>query len=428
MVTIPLVVAGPRLVDRALPKDLDFVNELYWPIVVVLCICFLATLYHVSVPVRTSWRYNLPGAALTMTIWIVGSYLLRWVLTGTAKGSTSIYGPLAAPIVVMLWLYILSIAVLIGAAVNAAFDRLWPEKETSRARMEIVRRLRLQAMIPRLRRDDEEQERFPDAADETMLLQKYDEGLPHDQETGALAATDAVDRPAGRTSAGPADVHDDRETSRPSRSAGSGTENARAAARGPPYIPGVLETIGYEPDMAEWAASADAHLARVVRVDRGLVSVLAESGPHRTGIGGALLARMAKDPTEGPCTGDWCVLREWPDHRLTLERLLPRRTAVVRATAGEQSHGQVLCANIDVAAVVVALHPTPSLAKVERLVTLAWESGARPLVVLTKADLVSDAAAHAEEVADAAPGVEVCVVSAVSGAGVASSATGSRDG
>ena len=54
----------------------------------------------------------------------------------------------------MLWLYLLSIAVLIGAAVNAAFDRLWPEKETARARMEIVRRLRLQAMIPRLRRDD----------------------------------------------------------------------------------------------------------------------------------------------------------------------------------------------------------------------------------------------------------------------------------
>jgi membrane protein len=175
VITIPLVVAGPRLVDRAMPSNLDFVNELYWPIVVVLCICFLATLYHVSVPVRTSWRFNLPGAALTMTIWIFGSYLLRWVLTGTAKGSTSIYGPLAAPIVVMLWLYILSIAVLIGAAVNAAFDRLWPEKETSRARMEIVRRLRLQAVIPRLRRDDEEQARFPDAADETMVLQKYDE-------------------------------------------------------------------------------------------------------------------------------------------------------------------------------------------------------------------------------------------------------------
>jgi membrane protein len=178
VITIPLVVAGPGLVDRVVPQRLDFVNELYWPIVLVMCICFLATLYHVSVPVRTSWRYNLPGAALTMTMWIFGSYLLRWVLTGTAKGSTSIYGPLAAPIVVMLWLYLLSIAVLIGAAVNAAFDRIWPEKETSRARMEVVRRLRLQAVIPRLRRDEEEQARFPTAAAETMALQGQDQAAP----------------------------------------------------------------------------------------------------------------------------------------------------------------------------------------------------------------------------------------------------------
>ena len=103
------------------------------------------------------------------------------MLTGTAKGSTSIYGPLAAPIVVMLWLYLLSIAVLIGAAVNAAFDRIWPEKETARARMEIVRRLRLQAMIPRLRRNEEERARFPDEADETMVLREYDDGAAHDE-------------------------------------------------------------------------------------------------------------------------------------------------------------------------------------------------------------------------------------------------------
>jgi membrane protein len=162
VVTLPLVVAGPGLVDRVVPADLDLLNELYWPIVILCCVCFLATLYHVSVPVRTSWRFNLPGAALTMAIWIVGSYLLRWVLTGTAQGSTSIYGPLSAPIVVMLWLYLLSIAVLVGAALNAAFDRLWPENETARARMEAVRKLRMSALIPRLRRDEEEQERFPD--------------------------------------------------------------------------------------------------------------------------------------------------------------------------------------------------------------------------------------------------------------------------
>ncbi|MGZ8743788.1 MAG: YihY/virulence factor BrkB family protein [Nocardioides sp.] len=186
VVTIPLVVAGPRLVNRVVPPQADFLNELYWPTVIALCICFLATLYHVSVPVRTSWRYNIPGAVLTMVIWILGSYLLRWVLTATAGESTSIYGPLAAPIVVLLWLYLLSIAVLIGAAVNAAFDRVWPESETSRARMETVRKLRLKAMIPRLRRLQEEERKFPDVADETMVLSRYDEGRVHDQVTEAL--------------------------------------------------------------------------------------------------------------------------------------------------------------------------------------------------------------------------------------------------
>ena len=158
VVTIPLVVAGPRLVERVVPERFEPVNALYWPAVVVLSVCFLATLYHASVPVRTSWRYNLPGATLTLVFWVLGSFLLRWVLTSTAGASTSIYGPLAAPIAVLLWLYLLSIAVLIGAAVNAAFDRVWPESETAKARMELVRRLRFTAMLPRMRRDLDEEE------------------------------------------------------------------------------------------------------------------------------------------------------------------------------------------------------------------------------------------------------------------------------
>jgi membrane protein len=89
-----------------------------------------------------------------MAIWVVGSYLLRWALTSTARDSTSIYGPLSAPIVIMLWLYLLSIAVLIGAALNSAFDRLWPEQETAQARSELMRRLRVTALLPRLRREE----------------------------------------------------------------------------------------------------------------------------------------------------------------------------------------------------------------------------------------------------------------------------------
>jgi membrane protein len=140
-ITLPLVVAGPRLVREWLPNRADFLIEFYWPLVVVVCICFLATLYHVSVPVRTNWSFNLPGATFSLIAWIGGSYLLRWVLTVTAQDSHSIYGPLAAPIAILIWLYIAALAVLIGAGVNAAFDEVFPQETTQRARRELMTRL-----------------------------------------------------------------------------------------------------------------------------------------------------------------------------------------------------------------------------------------------------------------------------------------------
>ena len=142
IVSIPLIVAGPSLVRDWLPDQMDFLMGFYWPAVLVLSICFLATLYHVSVPVRTNWTFNLPGATFSLACWIVGSFLLRWFLTVTAADSRSIYGPLAAPIAVLLWLYLLAIAVLIGAAVNASFDAVFPQKATTSARLEMVQRLR----------------------------------------------------------------------------------------------------------------------------------------------------------------------------------------------------------------------------------------------------------------------------------------------
>ncbi|MGH3347406.1 MAG: YihY/virulence factor BrkB family protein [Nocardioides sp.] len=153
VLTLPLVVAGPSLVRRALPEGADFLVQFYWPTVIVLSICFLATLYHVSVPVRTNWSFNLPGATFALLAWIIGSFLLRWILTETAADSRSIYGPLASPIAVLLWLYLLSIAVLIGAAVNAAFDTVFPQKATSSARLELVQRLR-DRMTPGTRTSD----------------------------------------------------------------------------------------------------------------------------------------------------------------------------------------------------------------------------------------------------------------------------------
>ena len=108
-----------------------------------------------------------------------------------------------------------------------------------------------------------------------------------------------------------------------------------------------------------------------------------------------------------------------PDGRPTVAALLPRRTAIVRSSASRDSRGQVLAANVDTVAVTVPLAAGPDLGRVERLLALAFESGARPVVVLTKADRAPGAAADAEaEAASVSPGVDVVSCSAATGDGV----------
>ncbi|GGV08007.1 membrane protein [Actinomadura cremea] len=133
LVVIPLLVLGPTLVRHVLPESAEFVRVLYWPVVVTLSIVFLALLYHMSVPVRTAWYREVPGAALALLIWIAGSFALRLYLAGSLRG-VSVYGSLAAAIAVLAWLYVAAFAVLIGAALNAEIDRLWPSAGTARAR------------------------------------------------------------------------------------------------------------------------------------------------------------------------------------------------------------------------------------------------------------------------------------------------------
>ncbi|KUL39328.1 hypothetical protein ADL22_15770, partial [Streptomyces sp. NRRL F-4489] len=132
-IAFPLMVAGPDVVVGWLPASEVAIRVLYWPVVVVLSIAFLTTLYHVSVPVRSPWREDIPGAVAALAIWILGSFLLRLYLTTAVEGP-SVYGSLAAPIAVLLWIGVSAFAVLVGAALNAALDRVWPSATTAAAR------------------------------------------------------------------------------------------------------------------------------------------------------------------------------------------------------------------------------------------------------------------------------------------------------
>ncbi|MFG2139729.1 YihY/virulence factor BrkB family protein [Streptomyces sp. NPDC048650] len=139
-VALPLMVAGPDTVVGWLPASADIIRTLYWPVVLTLSVAFLTTLYHVSVPVRSPWPEDIPGAVVALAMWVLGSLLLRIYLTSTIEGPT-IYGSLAAPVAVLLWTGVSAFAVLVGAATNAALDRVWPSVATAAARAERERRV-----------------------------------------------------------------------------------------------------------------------------------------------------------------------------------------------------------------------------------------------------------------------------------------------
>ncbi|WP_204017181.1 YihY/virulence factor BrkB family protein [Sphaerimonospora thailandensis] len=125
LIVMPILVIGPTLLSNALPRYEVVVTVFYWPVVVVGSVLMLTLLYHVSVPHRTRWWRELPGAVLALFIWILCAAVLREVLAAWFT-PLSIYGSLAAPIALLLWLYITALAVLIGATLNAEVDRLWP--------------------------------------------------------------------------------------------------------------------------------------------------------------------------------------------------------------------------------------------------------------------------------------------------------------
>ncbi|MEU4209337.1 ribosome small subunit-dependent GTPase A [Streptomyces sp. NPDC026206] len=157
---------------------------------------------------------------------------------------------------------------------------------------------------------------------------------------------------------------------------------------------------------------------RIVRVDRGRCDLaVADRAGVRTVLADTSLVTTG-DPLNIMCTGDWAAVDLAGGY---VRALLPRRTAFVRSTSSKRSEGQVLAANVDLAVVAVSLAVELDLGRIERFLTLAWESGAEPLVVLTKADLVPGPEVLVHLTADtraAAPGARVLAVSSRTGQGV----------
>jgi len=178
-----------------------------------------------------------------------------------------------------------------------------------------------------------------------------------------------------------------------------------------------LESLGWDASFADAFRPFEQDglaPARVAVEHRSEYVVYAEDGELRAELAGRL-----RHGDEHPAVGDWvAVALRTAEGRATIQAVLPHRSAFVRKVARSETKPQVVAANVDVVFVVCGLDTNYSARRIERYLTLAWESGAQPVVLLTKADLCDEVEARVYEIESVAFGVPVHSVSAPHGDGV----------
>jgi ribosome biogenesis GTPase len=160
---------------------------------------------------------------------------------------------------------------------------------------------------------------------------------------------------------------------------------------------------------------------RVVEESRGIYRVHSGQREYAAQIAGKI-RYLAQARGDLPAVGDWVAIAPADEDRARIECILPRKTKLSRKVAGRELSEQILAANVDTVFVVSSLNREFNLRRIERYLTLVWDSGATPVVLLNKADLCPEASARdsKNEVENIAPGIPVLLLSALQAEGVES--------
>ena len=179
-----------------------------------------------------------------------------------------------------------------------------------------------------------------------------------------------------------------------------------------------LRELGYSP---RWQALFKPYVtqgltpARMIRSDRGSALIATPAGVVHARFSARLL-KSASSAADLPTVGDWVAALTSDDFDTPfVEAVLERASVITRGDPGNTSDIQVLAANIDTVFVVHPIDEPPNLRRIERELSVAWDSGATPVVVLTKQDLCADPEAARAAVAAVALGAEVLVTNALAG-------------
>jgi ribosome biogenesis GTPase len=191
-----------------------------------------------------------------------------------------------------------------------------------------------------------------------------------------------------------------------------------------------LAALGWTPALAvvfEPFAHEGLRPGRVAVQHKHIYRLYAEAGEFVARVSGKLRYEAEKR-RDFPVAGDWVALQPRPEGRATIHDVLPRKSRFSRRAPGTATEEQVLAANVDTVFLVMGLDHDYNPRRIERYLATAWESGASPVVVLTKSDLCADVGAKCAEVASLACGVPVHALSPLLGDGLGAIAPYLRPG
>jgi len=158
-------------------------------------------------------------------------------------------------------------------------------------------------------------------------------------------------------------------------------------------------------------------IGRVSQEHRQSYIVLTEQAEHFAQVSGKL-RHAAMGRGDYPAVGDWVLITVPSEDQAIIQQVLQRRSKFSRKVAGITTEEQVIAANVDTVFIVCGLNRDFNVRRIERYLTLAWDSGARPAVILSKSDLCLDIDAMVSSVEAVAPGVPIHAVSCLTGSGL----------
>lgn len=159
-------------------------------------------------------------------------------------------------------------------------------------------------------------------------------------------------------------------------------------------------------------------IARVTEQHRELYKVMSEYGEIEASVSGKL-AYHADDQTSFPAVGDWVMIDrvDRSTGNAIIHHILRRKSVLARQAAGTENAGQVIAANIDTIFICMSLNADFNIRRIERYLTITWDSMATPVIVLTKSDLCIDLPEKLDEIASVSMGVDVISCSSENGDG-----------